>query len=100
MPSRTRAAVIFALAFLSAPAFASPTFRADGPHGEVYGSAEGYPVWTAQPGRMPFRFMVGTFTHYDRFLPARTVAKADAASTLRRSEQDVPATYTYDRARR
>jgi CubicO group peptidase (beta-lactamase class C family) len=101
MPSRVRAAALVAVAVLSAAgASASPTFRPDGPHGEAYGVSEGYPVWAVQPGRMPFRFMVGTFSHYDQFLPARTVAKGEAASALRRAEQDVPATYTYDRARR
>jgi CubicO group peptidase (beta-lactamase class C family) len=101
MPSRTRAAALIAFAFGGAvAASASPTFRADGPNGEAYGVSEGYPVSPAQPGRMPFRFFVGTFSHYDQYLPARTVAKGEAVSPLRRAEQDFPATYTYDRARR
>ena len=101
MPSSLRAAALVAFAFAgAAAASASPTFRADGPHGEVYGVSEGYPVWTRQLGRLPFRFFVGTFSHYDQFLPARAVAKGEAASPLRRAEEDVRAIYTYDRQRR
>lgn len=101
MVSYMRAAAVIAFGLLGAvSASASPTFREDGPHGEVYGVSEGYPEWKPQPGRMPFRFFVGTFSHYDQYLPARTIPKGDAASTLRRAEQDLAATYTYDRARR
>jgi CubicO group peptidase (beta-lactamase class C family) len=101
MASPRCAATLIGFSVLTAaPALASPTFRADGPHGEVYGSTEGYPLWAPQPGRMPFRFMVGTFSHYDQFLPARAVAKAEAPSELRRAEQDLAATYTYDGRRR
>jgi CubicO group peptidase (beta-lactamase class C family) len=101
MLSHTHGAALVVFGFLGAVgAAASPTFRADGPHGEVYGVSEGYPVWTPQPGRMPFRFFVGTFSHYDRYLPARTIANGEAASALRRAGQDLAATYTYDRARR
>jgi hypothetical protein len=44
--------------------------------------------------------MVGTFSHYDQFLPARAIKKAEAPSELRRAEQDLAATYTYDGRRR
>ena len=100
MPSRTSAAALIALTVVAAaPALASPTFRADGPNAEAYGAAEGYPVWTPQAGRTPLPFMVGTFSHYERFLPARAVAKPEAPSELRRAEQDLVSTYTYDGAR-
>ncbi len=59
---------VLAFALGAGPAAASPTFRSDGPNAEAYGAAEGYPVGRATAGRFPLRFMVGSFSHYDKLL--------------------------------
>ena len=91
---------VLALAAGAAPAAASPTFRSDGPNAEAYGAAEGYPVGRATAGRMPLRFMVGSFSHYYHLLRTREVPRGGPVSELRRADPDLALTYLYDGAPR
>src|SRR6186997_721593 len=88
---------VLALAGAS-PAAASPTFRSDGPNAEAYGAAEGYPVGRATAGRFPQRFMVGSFSHYDKLPRTREVPRGGPISELRRAEPDLELTYRHDGA--
>jgi CubicO group peptidase (beta-lactamase class C family) len=91
-----------ALALAAGPstAAASPTFRSDGPNAEAYGAAEGYPVGRATAGRFPQRFMVGSFSHYDKLLRTREVPRGGPVSELHRADPDLALTYLYDGAPR
>src|SRR3954470_13663740 len=91
---------VLALAAGASPAAASPTFRSDGPNAEAYGAAEGYPVGRATAGRMPLRFMVGSFSHYYHLLRTREVPRGGPVSELRRADPDLALTYLYDGAPR
>ena len=91
---------VLAFALGAGPAAASPTFRSDGPNAEAYGAAEGYPVGRATAGRFPLRFMVGSFSHYDKLLRTREVPRGGPVSELRRAEPNLELTYLYDGAPR
>src|SRR3954447_10640750 len=91
---------VLALAACASPAAASPTFRSDGPNAEAYGAAEGYPVGRATAGRMPLRFMVGSFSHHYHLLRTREVPRGGPGSELRRADPDLELTYLYDGAPR
>lgn len=90
---------VLALAACASPAAASPTFRSDGPNAEAYGAAEGYPVGRATAGRMPLRFMVGSFSHHYHLLRTREVPRGGPVSELRRADPDLALTYLYDARR-
>jgi CubicO group peptidase (beta-lactamase class C family) len=83
------AAAILALA-VSAPPHAAaaeecgPAFNASGPDAELYGAAENYPLATAAQSRTP-RYMVGSFSHFDRLQPGLLVAASETSSPLQRS---------------
>jgi hypothetical protein len=91
---------VLALAAGVSSAAASPTFRSDGPNAEAYGAAEGYPVGRATAGRFPLRFMVGSFSHYDKLLRTREVPRGGPVSELRRADPDLELTYRHDGAPR
>jgi hypothetical protein len=76
---------LLALATGCAVAGAAPIFKDGGPDASAYGSDDGYPVGTrAQTNQQ--RFMVGSYSHYDRLAPYHLVARSDtrAISTVTR----------------
>ena len=92
------------LAFLSMLAFkgvvfaqSGPVFSDTGPEAEAYGASKGYPVppFEYPPG---FRqdFMVGTYSHYDKLHPMRTVPKPATRSILKRTAEEIAPVYHYD----
>lgn len=73
------------------PMAGSPRFSAAGPDAERYGADRGYPVKAL--ARLPF--FVGTFSHYDELLEARTIRRAASPSRLRRAPSEPPLRYEY-----
>jgi hypothetical protein len=78
------------LAFLSTLIFegivfaqSGPVFSDTGPEAEAYGASKGYPVppFEHPPGSGQ-EFMVGTYSHYDKVTPMRTVSKSAAPASL------------------
>ena len=74
-----------------------PSFSDTGPEAEAYGASKGYPVppFEYPPG---FRqdFMVGTYSHYDKLHPMRTVPKPATPSVLKRTAEEIVPVYHYD----
>src|SRR3954449_9187224 len=91
---------VLAQAACTAPTAARQAFRSDGRNAEAYGAAEGYPVGRATAGRMPLRFMVGSFSHYYHLLRTREVPRGGPVSELRRADPDLELSYLYDGAPR
>ncbi len=52
-----------------------PVFSADGPDAAAYGSAEHFPVGSAETA-FEKKFMVGSFSHFDSIFPGHVVAPA------------------------
>jgi CubicO group peptidase (beta-lactamase class C family) len=85
---------------LASNAFAQsgPVFSDTGPEAEAYGASKGYPVppFEYPPGSRQ-EFMVGTYSHYDRVVPMRTVSKSRASpSILKRAAREIVPVYHYD----
>src|SRR5437764_948581 len=77
---------LIGLAASGAIAGAAPIFKEGGPDASAYGSEDGYPIGTrAQTNQQ--RFMVGSYSHYDRLAPYHLVARPDTPSRLRYAEQ-------------
>ena len=92
------------LALLSTLAFegvvfaqSGPVFSDTGPDAEAYGASKGYPVppFEYPPGSGQ-EFMVGTYSHYDKLTPMRTVSKPAAPSILKRAAKEIVPVYHYD----
>src|SRR5947209_13752321 len=72
-----------------------PSFNPRGPDAEAYGAAEGYP--TAGPAlARTQRYMVGSFSHYDRLRPGPTVSTGTTPSPLQRDCRDFALQYQLD----
>jgi len=71
-----------------------PLFLPSGPSADLYGEAEGYPIadpaLSVQPGN-PFepKYRVGAFTHLDEVFKTRTIRRAAAPWSFRRSAADI-----------
>ena len=63
-----------------------PVFSDTGPEAEAYGASRGYPVppFEYPPGDGQ-DFMVGTYSHFDKVHPMRTVQKPATPSVLKRT---------------
>jgi CubicO group peptidase (beta-lactamase class C family) len=74
-----------------------PVFSDSGPDAEAYGAGKGYPVppFEYPPGSGQ-EFMVGTYSHYDKLTPMRTVSKPAAPSILKRAAKEIVPVYHYD----
>jgi CubicO group peptidase (beta-lactamase class C family) len=74
-----------------------PVFSDTGPEAEAYGASKGYPVppFEYPPGSGQ-EFMVGTYSHYDKVTPMRTVSKSAAPSILKRAAKEIVPVYHYD----
>ncbi len=72
--------------FLSGLAFSAGLLAA--PDEAVLGKAEGYPVCPLPKGPTEQRCLVGMYSHFDQIVPARKVAKADAARPLKRAAKE------------
>jgi CubicO group peptidase (beta-lactamase class C family) len=92
------------LAFLSTLVFegvvfaeSGPVFSDTGPEAEAYGASKGYPVPSFEypPGSRQ-DFMVGTYSHFDKLHPMRTVPKPAAPSVLKRAADEIVPVYHYD----
>lgn len=73
---------------------AGPVFSDTGPDADAYGADENYPV-NERRGRPPQKLLIGTFSHYDRAYPTRSVPKAGAPSALRRAAAEIGLTYRF-----
>ena len=78
-------------------AAADPVFSDTGPDAAAYGAAGGYPI-PHFGGTNEQRFMVGSYSHYDKVWPAHVVARPPAASPLRRTPEELTLTYHYQGA--
>ena len=76
---------------------AGPVFSGTGFDAETYGASEGYPVPSLElrPGSHQ-EFMVGFYSHYDKVVPTRTVAKSTTAAGLNRAPNEIVPVYHYD----
>lgn len=74
-----------------------PVFSGTGPDAEEYGASRGYPVppFEYPPGSRQ-DFMVGTYSHFDKLHPMRTVQKAATPSVLKRAAEEIVPVYHYD----
>jgi CubicO group peptidase (beta-lactamase class C family) len=73
--------VLFALALIAGGALAAPDEA-------VLGKGEGYPVCPLPAGPTEQRCLVGMYSHYDRIVPARKVARGAAARELKRAPRE------------
>jgi hypothetical protein len=70
-----------------------PVFSETGPHAELYGAAEGFPVpgfWARLQGN-PYepQYRVGAFSHFDELYKIRRVTRASAPWSFKRSQTDI-----------
>jgi CubicO group peptidase (beta-lactamase class C family) len=72
---------------------AGPVVSPTGPDAAQYGAAQGYPVGGRFP--LPQGDMVGTYSHYDAVGPFHRIARAPAASPLRRAPRELRLTYVF-----
>jgi CubicO group peptidase (beta-lactamase class C family) len=74
-----------------------PVFSDTGPDAEAYGASQGYavPPFEYPPG-VRQDFMVGTYSHFDKVRPMRTVQKPATASVLQRAAEEIVPVYHYD----
>jgi len=87
------------LTFLIGTAVAAePEFRKDGLNAEAYGIEAGYPIGSRLTQGQQ-KFLVGSLSHYDEILSARTVAKPAAAWPFRRENRLPDVRYTYQGGR-
>ena len=72
-------------------------FSDTGPEAEAYGASKGYPVppFEYPPGSGQ-DFMVGTYSHFDKVHPMRTVSKPATPSILKRAAKEIVPVYHYD----
>ena len=92
------------LAFLSMLVFegvvfaeSGPVFSDTGPEAEAYGASKGYPVPPFEyPPGVRQDFMVGTYSHFDKVHPMRTVQKPATPSVLKRAAEEIVPVYHYD----
>ena len=92
------------LAFLSILAFervvfaeSGPVFSDTGPDAEAYGASKGYPVPPFEyPPGVRQDFMIGTYSHFDKVHPMRTVPKPATPSVLKRTAEEIVPVYHYD----
>src|SRR5215475_166439 len=89
--SRAVRHALIALIANSAIAGASPIFKHGGPDASAYGSGDAYPIGTRAQANQQ-RFMVGSYSHYDRLAPYHLVARPDTPSRLRDAEQPLSLT--------
>ena len=78
---------------------AVPVFSDDGPDAAAYGAAENYPVGTAATSKQQ-RFLVGSFSHFDRLFSSHPVPRAAEPSPLRRAAREISVSYTFRSATR
>jgi len=88
------AVLLLCLLIGRAHAQAGPVFAPGGPDAAAYGQALGYPTAPPSP-RLPQRFMVGNYSHFDRLLRSHRIARPAAASPLGRAPQQLALTYGY-----
>jgi CubicO group peptidase (beta-lactamase class C family) len=72
---------------------AAPVFSQSGPDAAAYGEAQGYPV--ARPLKRQEN-IVGNYSHADQLYPAHSVAAAAQPSLLRRAQQELALTYSFE----
>ena len=92
------------LAFLSIFVFegavfaeSGPVFSDTGPDAEAYGASKGYPVPPFEyPPGVRQDFMIGTYSHFDKVHPMRTVPKPATPSVLKRTAEEIVPVYHYD----
>jgi CubicO group peptidase (beta-lactamase class C family) len=92
------------LAFLSILVFervvfaeSGPVFSDTGPDAEAYGASKGYPVPPFEyPPGVRQDFMIGTYSHFDKVHPMRTVPKPATPSVLKRTAEEIVPVYHYD----
>lgn len=98
--SRSRliaALALLAVPFALAPARAegcSPAFSAGGVDAEAYGAMRNYPIGSVAE-RAEQRFIVGSFSHWDKLLPGAVVAAPPKPMPLTRSCEPFVLNYTY-----
>src|SRR5256885_1917781 len=74
-----------------------PVFSDTGPEAEAYGASKGYPVPPFEyPPGVRQDFMVGTYSHFDKVHPMRTVQKPATPSVLKRAAEEIVPVYHYD----
>jgi CubicO group peptidase (beta-lactamase class C family) len=78
---------------LPTPLLADPVFSPTGPDAAAYGAAGGYPVGGRTAG-LAQAVMVGSYSHYDRIWPSRSIARAAMPAVLQRAAQEIALTYS------
>jgi hypothetical protein len=74
-----------------------PVFSDTGPDAEAYGASKGYPVPPFEyPPGVRQDFMIGTYSHFDKVHPMRTVPKPATPSVLQRTAEEIVPVYHYD----
>ena len=84
--------VLAAIVAIGAPAFADPIFKKGGPDASAYGADLGYPIGRPAEYNQQ-RFMVGSYSHFERFRPFHLVSRPETPSTLRRREPALSLTF-------
>ena len=91
----------FVLQACAVPTFAessaNPSFSDSGPDADQYGKQDGYPIGN----RFTFtkqRYLVGAFSHFDQFFPARIARRAVAPFAYKRSNDGAGLTYEFEGA--
>ena len=73
---------------------ASPTFSPSGPHAELYGAAEGFPVADYSLARQPgdpyeVKYRVGAYSHFDEIYPTHRIERAAVPWMFKRSQAEI-----------
>lgn len=86
------------LTFAAAAEFAGgagPSFRADGPDAERYGSREGFPACRGTEYVGDLRCRVGAFSRFDTLFPARVIAPSPHPVPFRRAGREAEVRYVF-----
>jgi CubicO group peptidase (beta-lactamase class C family) len=93
----------FVLQACAVPTFAensaNPSFSDSGPDADQYGKQDGYPIGN----RFTFtqqRYLVGAFSHFDRFFPSRIARRSANPFVYKRSNEGAGLTYEFEGATR
>jgi len=73
---------------------ASPTFSPSGPHAELYGAAEGFPIADYSLARQPgdpyeVKYRVGAYSHFDEIYPTHRIERAAVPWMFKRSQAEI-----------
>lgn len=85
---------LFGLPAAKATDPATPVFSDTGPNADEYGASDGYPVGSLSVVAQT-RYLVGTYSHFDRIARVRVVTRAPTAWSFRRAPAELDVSYTF-----